>query len=332
VAGTTTYTLPTADGTSGQVLSTNGSGVLNWATVSGGGGSGWLLTGNANTTSANFLGTTDNQPLTIKIGSPSTQSGYLNIQGQTAFGYSANATGANSTAIGAGSSAANNASLALGNSANASVQNAIAIGTGAASSQTGAIAIGASTKAQGQDGIAIGNGTTTTNVTNAVAIGRNITASQTNSIILGNPSDNMSIGVGTTTPKANLDVNGAFKLGASGTVEKNVVSFAYTPPADATVTAGTAITAIIAATGSQYSVTFSSGIYDMTIPIPGSITLSGTQATVTVSPSADLPTNVSIASARLGSTSTVKIRFINSSTGAQTLPTSTSYYITITEF
>jgi len=36
-AGSTTYTLPAADGTSGQVLSTNGSGVLSWATASGGG-------------------------------------------------------------------------------------------------------------------------------------------------------------------------------------------------------------------------------------------------------------------------------------------------------
>lgn len=34
-----TYTLPGADGTSGQVLSTNGSGTLSWATASGGGGS-----------------------------------------------------------------------------------------------------------------------------------------------------------------------------------------------------------------------------------------------------------------------------------------------------
>jgi hypothetical protein len=33
-AGTTTYTLPTADGTSGQVLQTNGSATLSWATAS----------------------------------------------------------------------------------------------------------------------------------------------------------------------------------------------------------------------------------------------------------------------------------------------------------
>lgn len=36
-AGSITYTLPSADGTSGQFLSTNGSGTLSWATASGGG-------------------------------------------------------------------------------------------------------------------------------------------------------------------------------------------------------------------------------------------------------------------------------------------------------
>jgi hypothetical protein len=34
-AGSTTYTLPAADGTSGQVLSTNGSATLSWATAGG---------------------------------------------------------------------------------------------------------------------------------------------------------------------------------------------------------------------------------------------------------------------------------------------------------
>lgn len=33
------WTLPSADGTNGQVLSTNGSGTLSWTTASGGGGS-----------------------------------------------------------------------------------------------------------------------------------------------------------------------------------------------------------------------------------------------------------------------------------------------------
>jgi len=38
LAANVTYTLPTADGTSGQVLTTNGSGTLSWATDATGGG------------------------------------------------------------------------------------------------------------------------------------------------------------------------------------------------------------------------------------------------------------------------------------------------------
>lgn len=38
VASNVTWTLPAADGSNGQVLSTNGSGTLSWATASGGGG------------------------------------------------------------------------------------------------------------------------------------------------------------------------------------------------------------------------------------------------------------------------------------------------------
>lgn len=37
----TTYTLPVDDGTTGQALTTNGSGVLSWTTISGGGGGTW---------------------------------------------------------------------------------------------------------------------------------------------------------------------------------------------------------------------------------------------------------------------------------------------------
>ena len=61
------YTLPKTDGTSGQVLQTNGSGTVAWTNVSGGSGGGWSLTGNAGTTpGTNFLGTTDNRILIFK--------------------------------------------------------------------------------------------------------------------------------------------------------------------------------------------------------------------------------------------------------------------------
>jgi hypothetical protein len=52
-----TYTLPTADGTSGQSLTTNGSGALSWA-------SRWSLTGNAGTNPAtDYIGTSNAQPV-----------------------------------------------------------------------------------------------------------------------------------------------------------------------------------------------------------------------------------------------------------------------------
>lgn len=53
------WTLPAADGTNGQVLSTNGSGVLSW-TAALTSTSGWSTTGNTGlNASTNFLGTTD---------------------------------------------------------------------------------------------------------------------------------------------------------------------------------------------------------------------------------------------------------------------------------
>ena len=65
-AGGTTYTLPSADGTSNQVLSTNGSGVLSWISTS----LDWALAGNSTTDSWNGssgtrLGTTSAQPLVL---------------------------------------------------------------------------------------------------------------------------------------------------------------------------------------------------------------------------------------------------------------------------
>ncbi|MFN6136820.1 MAG: hypothetical protein ACK475_11190 [Bacteroidota bacterium] len=60
------WTLPSADGTSGQVLSTDGSGSLSWATGLTG-ASGWAIAGNSITNpSTQFLGTTSAQPLVIR--------------------------------------------------------------------------------------------------------------------------------------------------------------------------------------------------------------------------------------------------------------------------
>ncbi len=65
VTSNVTWTLPGADGTSGQVLSTDGAGVLSWTTPSGGGGSSFSNGGNSFGASA-VIGTSDNHSLTIK--------------------------------------------------------------------------------------------------------------------------------------------------------------------------------------------------------------------------------------------------------------------------
>ncbi len=71
VSGTTTtvntvpYTWPAEQGAASTVLTNNGSGALTWAA---GGGSGWGLTGNAGTVDGtNFIGTTDNVPLNLRV-------------------------------------------------------------------------------------------------------------------------------------------------------------------------------------------------------------------------------------------------------------------------
>jgi hypothetical protein len=58
VASNITWTLPAADGTSAQVLQTNGSGTLSWATPSGGGGDVSLAANNAFTGANTFSNTT----------------------------------------------------------------------------------------------------------------------------------------------------------------------------------------------------------------------------------------------------------------------------------
>lgn len=130
-----------------------------------------------------------------------------------------------------------------------------------------------------------------------------------------------NVGIGTNAPAAKLDVGGNWSFGANGTVNKNVVSFQTT--VNIYLSGGTLST--------SFGNSFSSGVTDVTVTIPNASNyLSSTKATVSVSPSSDLPGSVSIASARMISTSQVKIRFINASTTSQS--TNQTFYITITEF
>jgi len=136
---------------------------------------------------------------------------------------------------------------------------------------------------------------------------------------------NGSVGIATNAPNSStkLDVNGAVKLGAKGTVEKNVISFEVSFASNTNVSAGS----LNALAG-----TFTSGSYDYAATIPSGNTPTTTRGSVSVSTDQDLPNNVSIAWARVSATGTVKVHFINGGTGTQTLPSGLKLYITITEF
>lgn len=88
-AGSTTYTLPSADGTASQVLTTNGSGVLSWSTPSGGvtsvggtlpisssgGATPTISIAQSNTTTDGYLSSTDWNTFNNKLGTATSFSG-----------------------------------------------------------------------------------------------------------------------------------------------------------------------------------------------------------------------------------------------------------------
>ena len=134
--------------------------------------------------------------------------------------------------------------------------------------------------------------------------------------------NDFKLGLQTSAPQANLDVNGTYKLGSQGTVNKNMVSFAY---------ALSGADVVPAASIDCSSSNFSTGFTDVILNLPPGIFLSSSQAAVTVSPDQDLPDNVSISFARMINQSQLKVRFINNGT-ASSQTVSGTLYITITEF
>ncbi len=212
-AGTTVYTLPSSDGTNGQALTTNGSGVLSWSTISSGGSGstgGWNLSGNSGTGSSNYIGTSDNQPLTFKVNGA--QAGYLGLTSSytTTFGIGAQAT-YQSTALGASANAnSGNQAVAIGYTATASGYRSIAIGSSAYanSSQNEAIAIGYNTEVDTYQGIAIGSGASTSSGNATLAVGVNAKATGYQATAIGNGAtataqNSTAIGNGASVSNAN---------------------------------------------------------------------------------------------------------------------------------
>jgi len=282
-----------------------------------------------------------NNALQINRADYNTAAGYLAMTNNTtgannaSLGYSAlssNTTGGNNTALGyralyGNTTGSNN--IAIGYQANntdVTASNSILIGYNAASSNSNAVVVGASAQANNSQATAIGNAAQA-NGSNSAAIGNEASTSQSNAFILGNNSVNVGIGTSTPNTSAKLDVNGSFKLGSTGTVTKNSISFSVSV-SSTTIAAPT--TSILTILGLNVLGSYAAGVTDVTVTIPSSSYPSGTQGTVVVSPAFDLPGSVAIASARLISTSQVKIRFLNAGSASQSL--SGTLYITITEF
>jgi hypothetical protein len=156
------YTLPTSDGTNGQVLSTNGAGAVTFVDQAGAD----LYAANESTPTAQPSATGANA---------------------IAIGDSATASGSDSIAIGIESQSTNSGSVALGKSQATGVDSfAAAIGdntTNFGAKADNAIAIGQQTRANGTNAISIGYGGQAFG-SHAVVIGRNSLAGQ-NAISIG---------------------------------------------------------------------------------------------------------------------------------------------------
>lgn len=306
----------------------------------------WTLTGNAGTTPATqFLGTTDAQPLVFRTNN--TEAIRLFSSGSLAIGATAlDGTNPEKLLINAGVTSSVNALYAKGTIDKyfqINIQN-LSTGTQASSDivatanngteSTNFVNLGINGSnfqyqagnpietGKANDCYLIGSGNdlyiVNNNATKATIFLIGGTAA-TNEAMRITPGEN--VGIATISPTAKLDVAGTYKLGAKGTVNKNQTNFAIAVPSTS-VTAG-GLNILLG--------TYTPGFADITITIPTANQPTTTQATVNVSPLADLPANFSIAFARMVTTSTLKIRILNHSTTSG-LNYSGTMYITINEF
>lgn len=217
----------------------------------------------------------------------------------TAIGYHAQTSKNESVAIGNESSAGGFQSIALGYNAKTNTNSETALGYNAVTNSQNSTALGSGANALGQYSTAVGYGATT---------------SQANAIVLGN--NNASVGIGTETPNvsAKLDVNGQFKLGEKGSIQKSQISFEVWP-------------------GVSISNIPPGKFATLDIPVPAGFQPGSSRAVVIVSPAGDFAGNstFSISNPRLTSTSSITVNLTNISGSAGSLY-SGHFYVMINEF
>lgn len=231
----------------------------------------------------------------LAIGNKSTAGAFKSI----AIGYNAQTSKNESTAIGNNASAGGFQSIALGYNAQTNTNSETALGYNAVTNKENSTAVGSEANALGQFSTAIGYGATT---------------SQANAIVLGNNNANVGIGTGAPNTSARLDVNGQFKFGEKGSIQKNQISFEAWP--------GVSINNLPPGRSATMEIAVPSGFQ------PGS-----TRAVVVVSPAGDFAGNstFSISNPRMTSTSSIVINLTNISGSAASLYSS-HLYIMINEF
>lgn len=231
----------------------------------------------------------------LAIGNKSTAGAFKS----TAIGYNAQTSKNESTAIGNNASAGGFQSIAVGYNAKTNTNSETALGYNAVTNKENSTAVGSGANALGQFSTAIGYGATT---------------SQANAIVLGNNNANVGIGTGAPNTSARLDVNGQYKLGEKGSVQKNQISFEVWP--------GVSINNMPPGKSTTLEIAVPSGYQ------PGS-----TRAVVVVSPAGDFAGNstFSISNPRMTSTSGIVINLTNISGSASSL-NSGHFYVMINEF
>ncbi|MEO6316284.1 MAG: tail fiber domain-containing protein [Chitinophagaceae bacterium] len=175
--------------------------------------SAWSLLGNAGTNNTtNFLGTTDAQPLVVKVNN--VQTGRFE-QNSLALGIGASTNNATqSYAIGSGAIVgySKTNAYAIGAGATVNADNSFAIGNSAVTNGTNSFAIGNNAVANNSNSVAIGwTATTSYSITDAVAIGSNATVNASNSISIG----------GNSTPANKTVANAAGAIAIGNTAVAN---------------------------------------------------------------------------------------------------------------
>ncbi|MGA0833902.1 MAG: beta strand repeat-containing protein, partial [Candidatus Kapaibacteriota bacterium] len=244
------YTLPTADGTSNQVLTTNGSRTLSWTTVARAiddltdakyGGTNFtnsMLLGHESTgtlnNALNNTGIGANALMSLSSGDDNVAIGYqagksVNVgRSNTMIGKEAGfsaTSGQNNTLI--GSSAGYSLTSTAGN--NTFIGAAAGQAATSASSST-AIGFETVVGVDVSNSVIIGAGAAVADyVVNGTAIGANAIVTTDDAVVLGSvngqntATTTAKVGIGTTAPASNLDVRGTVRLGVNGSEFGNII-------------------------------------------------------------------------------------------------------------